>query len=98
MPKLFNLWEMDMSRMPTDPNERMAILRKLMEITKQYLKENPGSEWGAFIGENKGYSMGAKSWQNLTKITQMLAPYVRCKIYQAISVDEVEELFKSLMK
>lgn len=97
MPKYFNLWEMDTTRMPTDPNERMAVLKKLLEITKQYLKENPGSEWGAFIGESKGYSSGSVSWQELTKVQQMLAPYVHFKIYQAVSVEELEEFYKPMM-
>ena len=97
MPKYVTLWEMDTSKLPTDPNERAAVMTKLIEMTKQWLKENPGSEWGAFIGESKGFSLGAKTPQDIMKINMMFSPYVQFKVYQAASVTEVDEVYKAMI-
>ena len=97
MPKYLSLWEMDDSKMPTAPDERAAVMTKMIALTKQYLKDNPGGEWGAFIGENKGYGIGGKTPQDIIKLTFMFAPYVKFKTYQTVSIDEVEEVFKAMM-
>ena len=97
MPKYVNLWEMDMSRIPADPNECMMLLQKMTEMTKQVLKEHPGAQWGSFIGENKGFAVGEMSWQDIVKINQMFAPYVINKTYQAASIEELEGVLKSMM-
>jgi hypothetical protein len=83
--------------MPDDPAERFKVLAKMNEMTKQFLKDNPGSDWGAFIGENQGYGTGVKSAADIIKLQMMFAPYVRFKVYQAASVDEVWDALKSMM-
>ncbi len=97
MSKYVTLWEMDMSKIPTDPKESSAVMTKMIEMTKQWLKDNPGTEWGTFIGENKGYVLGGKSPQDVMKTTLMFSPYVQFKVYQAASINEVEEVYKSMM-
>ena len=98
MLKYVTLWELEMSKLPNDANERVTVMTKMIEMTKQVLKENPGSEWGAFIGEGKGYSIGSKTPQDIMKINMMFSPYVQFKVYQAVSIDEFEEVFKSMMQ
>jgi len=100
MPRYISLWEMDTSRMPSDPKERLALLQKMIDMTKQSLKENPGSQWGTFVGENKGFSLSSEggTWQGMMKIQQMFAPYVHSKVYQAASIEEAEEVLKSMMQ
>lgn len=41
--KYFTLWEMDMSRMSADPKEMADQMTKAIEMTKQWLKNHPGS-------------------------------------------------------
>jgi hypothetical protein len=96
--KYVTLWEMDMDRFPADPVESGKIMMKLIDMTKQWQQANPDGEWGAFIGENKGYSTGAKSAEEIMKINMMFKPYVHFKVYQAMSIDEVEAGMKSLMQ
>ena len=91
------LWETDYSKLPSDPKESGAILMKLLEMTKQWLKSKPGSEWGLFIGEGKGYSLAEGDPNEVMKNTFMFSPYVKFKVYQAASIDEWEETLKSMM-
>ena len=97
MPKYFSLWEMDMSRVPNDPKERAAQTTQMIEMTKQWLKDNPGTEWGIFLGESRGYVMGGKTPEDVGKVALAFSPYVQNKVYQACSINEFEEIFKSMM-
>ena len=92
------LWEMDVSRMPTDPKERAAAMMKMIEMTKQGLKSHPDWEWGNFIGENKGYSTATGDPKEVMKGALAFSPYIQFKVYQTASIDEFEEAFKSLMQ
>jgi hypothetical protein len=94
--KYVTFWEMDMSKFPADPKERTGVMMKLVEMTKQWKKDHPDSDWGSFIGEFKGFSTSTGSPQDMMKINLMFAPYVQFKVFQAASIDEVEELMKSM--
>ena len=100
MPKYLNLWEVDTSRMPSDPNERMALLKKMAEMTKQFLKEKPGSQWGMSLDGSQGFSLssGSGTWQEMSMSMMAFAPYIKSKVYQVMSIEEAEELLKSMMK
>lgn len=95
--KYFCLWEMDMSKMPTDPKEKAAAMMKMIEMTKEGQKTHPGWEWGNFVGENKGYATATGDAKELMKSTLAFSPYVQFKVYQAASIGEFEEAFKSFM-
>jgi hypothetical protein len=94
MPKYVALWEVDLSRVSMDPDEVRATHVKSMEKVRQVLKDNPGSDFGIFIGESKGYFSGLKSWQEVVKLDQMFSPWVKFKVYQAYSAIEDEEVSK----
>ena len=98
MPNYTMLWEIDISRLTFDPQKGPATHLKMLDTVKRVLKDNPGSDFGLFIGEHKGYVTGIKSWQEVVKIDQMFSPIVDFKVYQAISVTEDEEIWKSMMK
>jgi hypothetical protein len=98
MPRYFTLWEMDQSKMPADPKERLALLKKMSDMTKKFLKEHPGAEWGGFVGEGKGFAISSSSGTALEMnvVSQMFAPYVQNKVYQAISIEEFDDVIKAL--
>jgi hypothetical protein len=98
MPKYFMTWEMDASKMPADPKERMTLLMKLSDMTHQGLKERRIIDWGVAIGENTGYSISEGDWQDIVKGTMQFAPYVKFKVYQVASLDEMTALMKSMMQ
>ena len=96
--KYIGLWEMDNSKIPTDPKESAALMMKFNEMTKQWLNKYPGSEWGIFIGENKGYcSMVGANARDIMLATLAFSPYVKFQTYQAADINEHEEAFKAAM-
>lgn len=100
MPKYLNIWEMDTSKMPTDPNERMMLIKKMSDMTKQWLKERPGSQWGMSLDGSHGFALssGTGTWQDIAKSTMSFAPYVKSKVFQVISIEESDEVLKSMMQ
>ena len=96
MPKYFMTWEVDPTRVPTDPKERGALWSGMVEMVKQEMKAGITSDWGAFVGEARGYSIGEQSVLDLSKTLQQFYPFVTFQVHQVMSVDEVAELAKSL--
>jgi len=96
MPKYFMTWEVDPTRVPTDPKERGAMWLGMTEMVKQEIKAGITSDWGAFVGESKGYSVGEQSVLDLSKTLQQFYPFVTFQVHQVMSIDEVAELAKSL--
>ena len=92
------MWELDNSRVSADPNERRAQLEKARAFTDQYFKQHPGEDWGAFPGENRGYWSGATKWQDLSIVSQALAPYYTLTVHQAVSLSELTEWWDSITK
>ena len=86
-----------MSKVPTDPKERAAMRMKMLEMTKQNLKEGKISDWGIFLGGYKGYAIGEGSAVDMAIGTAQFSPYVTFNVEEVLSVDEMLEATKSLM-
>ena len=97
MAKYLITWESDMSRVPTDPKERAAMRMKMLEMTKQNLKEGKISDWGIFLGGFRGYAIGQGSAMDMAIGTAQFSPYVTFNVQEVLSVDEMLEAVKSLM-
>ena len=96
MPRILNLWEMDMSRMPADPSERMALLGKQLETTKKMLDEGRISDWGLFAGGGAGYGIGPADAAEVLKNIMVFVPYVKFHSHPVLSIDEVAEVMRSM--
>ena len=96
MPKYFMTWEVDPTRVPTDMKERSALWLGMMEMIKQQMKEGTTTEWGSFVGETKGYSIGEQGEKELIKTLQQYYPYVTFEVHRVLTVDEMIEAVKSL--
>ena len=100
MAKYFITWEVDPNRAPVDPKERGAAWLMMAEMIKKDIQEGKTTDWGAIVGEGRGYSIGTgeQSLVDLSKDLQRYFPYVTFNVHQVMSVDEVIELSKSMMQ
>ena len=89
---------MDMSRIPVDPNERAALTAKQIEKTKKSLDEGQITDWGLFAGGGAGYAIGDGTASDALRGTMQFSPYVKFQTHLVLSVDEVAEVMKSLMR
>jgi hypothetical protein len=98
MGKYLMLWEIDTTKIPVSPKERGAGWNALMEIVKQDMKKGITKDWGAFVGELRGYSIGEGSEVELMNTLQQFSPFVHFKVHPISSVSQVEEMIKALIK
>jgi len=98
MPKYLITWKSDLSRWPTDPKERGALSVKLLEMVQQGIKEGKMTDWGQFIGGQEGYAIAEGDALDLNFSFRQYYPYVTFKVHQALSVDEISDAIKAMMK
>jgi len=98
MPKYIVTWEIDPTRVPTDLKERGILWSGMVEMVKQEIRDGITSDWGVFVGETRGYSIGGQSGLELAKSLQRFYPFITFEVHQVMSIDEVDELAKFMMK
>ncbi len=96
MPKYLVPWETDTSRVPVDPKERGAMWGAMVAMVKQQMSDGVTTDWGAFVGENRGYAIGESSALEISKLLQQFFPYITFETHELLSIDQMGELAKSL--
>jgi len=97
MAKYLILWEEDTSKYPTDPSEQAAMIGKHMAMTKKALDEGQITDWGLFAGGGAGYAIGEGDAVAMLRGAMQFTPHVKFKAHPVLSVNEVEEVMKSMM-
>ncbi len=96
MPKYLTTWETDPSRAPVDPKERGALWGAMVAMVKQQMSDGVTTDWGAFVGENRGYAIGEASALEVSKLLQQFFPYITFETHELLSIDQMGELAQSL--
>ena len=96
MAKFLTLWEMDTTRVPVDPKERIAAWTMMFNMVKDELKSGRTKDWGMFAGQLAGYSIDEGTEQEVALSTTKFVPYAKFKVYPILSVSQVEENVKAL--
>ncbi len=97
MPKYFMLWELDTARVPLDPKERGAAWTAMLTMIKQDMKEGKITDWGSYAPD-KGYTVTTVTDMEMAASLQRFFPYVKYQVFQAMTVDQVAEVAKSMMQ
>lgn len=98
MGRYLSLWEVDHSRLPTNPKEIASGWSLLASMVKEDMKKGIIKDWGAFVGEINGYSIAEGTEVEIGKLNVRYAPFVRFKVYATTPLSEVEQVIKSLSK
>ncbi len=96
MGKVLLLWEMDTTRLPVDPKERITAWTTLVNMIKDDLKSGGLKEWGMFTAEMAGYAIREGTDEEIAIATGRYTPYVEFKAYSILSVSQTEEVIKAL--
>ncbi len=92
------LWELDESKIPPDPKERGMGWKAFMDVVKQNMKTGTARDWGAFVGQHKGYAIHEGTEVAIGLDLEKFVPFVRFKAYPLSSVEQVDELVEGLLK
>ncbi len=98
MAKYLLLWEEDTTRVAVDPKERGALRLAALDMVKRDLREGRTSDWGCFLDGNSGYAIMEIEEVDLTLTLQELYPYITWEVHPVLSVEQVEQVAKTLAK
>jgi len=96
MGKYLVLWEVDQTKIPIDPKERGAAWSMLMALVRQDLEKGTVKDWGAFVGEHRGYDIAEGSELEIMRMMQQYVPFVSFQVHPIATVDQVDEMVKDL--
>jgi hypothetical protein len=96
MARYMILWEMDTSRMPEDTKAKKAQWLGFQDIVKKNVKEGVFKEWGQLAGGICGYCIFEGSAVELHTLTEQWIPYVKFKVGELLTIDEINEATKAL--
>ena len=96
MPKYLVTWEIDTSKVPISREERAAAWGPMIAMVKQGMEEGRIKDWGAFVGEMRGYSIAEGTEVEIGVFNQQWVPFVNFKVYPVATVDEMEEIIAQL--
>ena len=97
MAKYFISWEADEHLWPIDSKGQAELAVKLGELVQRAMKEGKMTDWGTFIGGDRGYAMGEGDAADLYAELQQYHPYIDFMVHQVLSIDELMAAQKSRM-
>ncbi len=98
MGKYLVLWEVDPTKVPTDPKERGSAWLAMAEMVKEDMKRGFTKDWGIFPGELCGYSVEEGTELEMMTGTVRYAPYIKFKVHPVASLSDAEEAIKASME
>lgn len=96
MGKYLLLWQLDVTRVPVDVNERSAAWLMMLEAVKKDLADGIHSDWGTFVGEMKGYTITSDDEVKMINRMQQFFPYLHFEAHPVMTVEQMIEVAKSL--
>jgi len=96
MGKYFALWEVDQNKIPIDRKERGTGWAFLMSMIRKDFETGIMKDWGAFIGESKGYGVLEGTELDVMNALQQYVPFCIFKIHPIASENQVNEMIKAL--
>jgi hypothetical protein len=98
MGKYLVRWEIDTSRLPVSRKERAAGWKALMNFVKEDIKDGLTLEWGAFVGELRGFAIFEGDEVEINVRIQKYSPFVTFKLRAITSVEQTEQLLEEMVK
>ena len=89
-------WKTDMSRVPEDPKEQVSLFTKLAEMVREDLKNGSTKDFGIFLSGHEGYTIEEGTEQEISLSILKYSPYIICKVFPFLSVDQLQENLKAL--
>ncbi|MGP8152877.1 MAG: hypothetical protein ACLQBQ_01870 [Smithella sp.] len=92
------LWEIDRTKIPLDIKERGIGFEMLLGIVNDDIKKGITKDWGAYIGEYKGYSVVEGTEVDVINQLERFSPFVIFNVHPIASVANVGEMIKVMKK
>ena len=94
MSRYLLLWEAEVDRYPSDPNEIAEINAKLREMTKRGIDDGQVKSWGSSVDGISGYSIVEGTGRELYAGMRRFYPYITFQVQEILTLEELEEAEK----
>ncbi|MFB0544913.1 MAG: DUF3303 family protein [Asgard group archaeon] len=95
MPRFYVKWEIDRTKIPLDPAERVKLWMSMLEMVKDGLNTGVIKDWGMFSGGTGGYSVGEfKTEAEHFAYLLRWMPYINFEVQPILTVDQTIEAIK----
>jgi hypothetical protein len=89
-------WEIDQTKIPVDPKERKDAWSLLTAVVRQDIEKGIVKDWGAFVGETKGYSINKGTELEVMNTLQQFMPYCTFTVHPIAAEGQANEMIKAL--
>ncbi len=96
MGKYLLFWKLSRSLIPVDPHERGQGFALLMALVQQDIEVGLTKDWGCFVGEGDGYTIVEGTEVEIAKMVQQYSPYCEFSTHPVASVDQMNEVIRTL--
>ena len=90
------LWELDRTKIPMDPKERMDGYTMLLNMVKEDLERGTLKDWGEYPGKAEGYCIVEGTVEEVFVEIMKYDPYIKFWVHPILSIDQVLNTLKSL--
>ena len=90
------LWKAAESKIPVDAEERKAAWLMAIEMVRQDIKAGLTKEWGTFLGQTKGFTIGEGTEEEFANALMKYIPFFRFNIIPVLSIDQLEAAVKTV--
>ena len=97
MGKYLVLWEVVQTQIPINPKERGQGWGMLMAMIRQDIEKGITKDWGAFVGESKGYSINEGTELEVMSSLQQYVPFCTFKVLPVATESQVNDMIKALI-
>ena len=98
MAKYFITWEADEHLWPIDAKENAELGVKLGELIQKAVEKGKMTDWGIFIGGDRGYITADGDAAELYAELQQYHPYIDFMVHQVLSLNEAMAAQKARME
>ena len=98
MARYLIMWEMDPAKIPQNPKERAQLWSPMVQMVRDSMKSGMTKDWGSFLGETRGYSVGEGTEVELAKMLQQYVPFVRFTTHPILTLDDNAKMMEDMAK
>lgn len=98
MGKYLVLWEVDQAKISMDSKERATGWSVLMNMVKKDRKKGLTKDWGAYVGETRGYTVIDGPELDVMTTLQRYVPFVKFNVHPVATETQVKKMIKALSK
>jgi hypothetical protein len=90
------LWQLENTRVPEKAKDRAMGWGMFVETIKKDMKDGIQRDWGAYVGEGRGYGIVEGNEIEVAALINQYSPYIRFEVKPLLTIEQTEEFLKTI--